>query len=564
MRSVVAALALALAAHVTGCEASSYEVLVVFEPRSLADDVVRVEVALVGDCDAQPPDGGEPSGAVREIAITRAGAIGRIGSVPEGAYGLYARGRTAGCQVIAVGCRAVTLEEGGSGRFVVTVEAEDEGPRCGLLDRCVEGACVPGEPDAGLDGGADAGRDASIDARVLDAACTPACAGGTETACVGGGTVTRVCPAGCHASEPRCARVDPSNVPVSLLDASAASVSIDSRTMWSTDTCDAAPTMTVATAPDGSETCVVRTGTLEVNGVLRVVGSRPLVVLAEGSVHIRSTIDLAAYGVEPGAGGFDGSAARGGAAGPQPGEDGMHVEPLEDGGGGGGGACGTGGAGGAAGVATGGIGGASVEASWVLEPLRGGSGGGRGGGNRSDDDTGNGGAGGGALQITSQVAIDVSGRIAAAGGGGNGGGAPASGNRGAGGGGGAGGSVLLEAPEILFSATGAIVASGGGGGGGSGGGIPGGDGEDGVSAAARAAGGSAGDADSGEGGAGGGGATLDGATGEIVAAPNNAGGGGGAAGCILIRTRDGTLPAGATRSSPSTGLGLRASTIATR
>jgi hypothetical protein len=65
----------------------------------------------------------------------------------------------------------------------------------------------------------------------------------------------------------------------------------------------------------------------------------------------------------------------------------------------------------------------------------------------------------------------------------------------------------------------------------------------------------------GTGGRSGGGTTLDGEQGEDV--DTNGGGGGGGAGCILVRTASGELPADlATASTPTVDPGLRALAVA--
>lgn len=154
--SRVALVAVILAA--SACDGGGYRVVVRFDPPELARNVVRVDVALVRDCEEQSRRGGDPVDAVREIAITRSGTVGTIGSVPRGAYGLYARGRDDDCEVRVAGCTPVTLVEGGEGDLVVTVTDEDDGPGCGWFERCDEGECVSFAPDAGVD---DAGADDS-------------------------------------------------------------------------------------------------------------------------------------------------------------------------------------------------------------------------------------------------------------------------------------------------------------------------------------------------------------------------------------------------------------------
>jgi len=484
--------------------------------------------------------------------------------------------------VLAAGCSVQTGGLGGADAGAdmdVVVPPFDSGGDSTVPDGFVptDGAAdgvVPLE-DAGTDGGFNGGMDAGMDAGPVDAGCTSAldaCSGSTESVCDPSTETleTRSCPAGCHATAPRCARVAPSNVPTSAIDEAAADVTIGSNTTWNASTCSRTG-MTPVMQTGGSMVCVMRTGNFDVDATLTVEGDRPLVVLAEGAVTIVGTIDVSAYGTTPGPGG-----SRGGdrghrdGYGPRFGGGGTHASSYEDGGGGGGGACGAGGAGGIGEDAPGGGGGAATSAAWVLSPLLGGSGGGLGQGAYSSgsyDNNGYGGAGGGALQITSQVSIEVRGRILPGGGGGDGGGRTSSGssiNFGAGGGGGSGGSVLLEAPAIAFPGSSAIIATGGGGAGSASDGGDGEPGQDGAETAARAAGGARGGSDFGaNGGQSGGGSTLGGENGDDNRNNSgNGGGGGGGAGCVLLRTAGGVAPAGTSGFSPDVPIGLRTLAVA--
>jgi hypothetical protein len=383
---------------------------------------------------------------------------------------------------------------------------------------------------------------------------------------------------GCLADPAHCAEMIPSNVEPTLWDPSAEDVVIEADTRFDTTACAAMRTGSeVVTQADGSEVCVLRAAAFRVNegAMLRVTGSRPLVVMATDEVRIDGTLDVSGGGVEPGpgggAGGFWTAEASGwGGQGPHGGGYGGHEGTFDDGGGGGGSFCGAGASGGRGGSADGGFGGTTEDAAYVLEPLMGGSGGGRGRGSVSSFsmNAGAGGGGGGALQISSPSRIRVRGRILA-GGGGGGGGQSMGGtgtNWGSAGGGGSGGAILLEAPEVMFDGASELNAAGGGGGasaGTNGGGPAGQNGQD--AARARAHGGV--DLGGSYAARGGDGSAVD----DLAALPGesngssagNGGGGGGGAGCILVRTGDASTDGTPSR-HPEIEHGYRQLTIHTR
>jgi hypothetical protein len=365
-----------------------------------------------------------------------------------------------------------------------------------------------------------------------------------ETVCdaATGIETARMCPLGCNADGAACARLIPANV--GALDPA---TSIGSRTYtgeqtYDTTVCDSGEPLPQVSG--GPEVCVLHVDrfTLASGAGLRVIGVRPLVIVAEDAVVIDGVLDASAVGTTPGASGGRGGTAASPSLGEFGGGGGNASGAFRDGGGGGGGACGSGGNGGRGGAVTGGFGGAAHPADHVLEPLTGGSGGGfaRGAGARS----GFGGAGGGAVQISSAVSITVRGAVLAGGGGGNGG-LDNPTNYGGGGGGGSGGSVLLEAPVLDFGPDATVWTSGGGGGGS--GSIEGAgrSGTDGRTTGLRASGGTSGGAMYGAaGGGGGGGVTPAGAVGSSnpEATGGNGGGGGGGVGCVVLRNRGGVAP----------------------
>ncbi len=431
---------------------------------------------------------------------------------------------------------------------------------------CLVGCSAIVDPDPSLLGGevpdaasSDTGRDGSAgdattgDATTGDAGPCPrpaTCEGNVLVRCEGASVVNRDCGADrCDASLGECVPVGdwrPSNVDASYWDDDADDLRIEEHETIDTDRCEGH-----VERPDaGVELCVLSVRNFEVTGEgrLRIVGSRPLVLMAAGEVRLAGVIDLSARGVEPGPGGFRGGIRdlrEGG--GPGGGGGGAHEGEFEDGGGGGGGFCGAGGRGGHGGEATGGAAGPAAGASLELQPLIGGSGGGRGRGlfAPTGRNAGFGGAGGGALQISARQAIRFDGGAILAGGGGGEGGRAEVGNWGSGGGGGAGGGILLEAPMVL--GPGRLNVAGGGGGGAAAGG-DGNDGQDAVNVGVFAAGGSGARKPGGatiDGGDGAGGARIDGNPGEDEDRnPWNGAGGGGGGGCVVVRLAEPFPPSG--------------------
>jgi hypothetical protein len=212
--------------------------------------------------------------------------------------------------------------------------------------------------------------------------------------------------------------------------------------------------LVVGLQSNGSEVAILRARDFKVNGgkTLRVVGTRPLVIIADHDVSIDGTLDLGARTVTPGAGG---SAPYGGMG---VGGHGMAGGNNEDSGGGGGGFGGPGSIGGTGNnVAIGGSAGLTYAAANIV----GGSSGG--GPPQLTGCTNKGGAGGGAVLIYAKNKLDVKGMINAGGGGGEPG-LQCANNYRSGAGGGSGGLIYLQTPNL--TGDGNLVANGGGGGGG--------------------------------------------------------------------------------------------------
>jgi hypothetical protein len=203
---------------------------------------------------------------------------------------------------------------------------------------------------------------------------------------------------------------------------------------------------------DGIRYLSVQDVTIVANATLRVIGDKPLVIAAWGSMNIGGLIDAGSHNGAGGAG-FNPAGCTAG--------EGSDATTMAAGGGGGGGAFqGNGGKGG---------GGAAGGAGSLVPPqtLRGGCSGGRSGkaglgamDPATSDTSATGGRGGGALALSSRLSITIDGAVGVGGEGGNG--SPAGAGCG-GAGGGAGGMLVLDAPTVALHGT-ANAAGGGGGG----------------------------------------------------------------------------------------------------
>ncbi len=283
---------------------------------------------------------------------------------------------------------------------------------------------------------------------------------------------------------------------------------------------DSSPPCSGDVTSGGNGLCVVGAETIEVAGaaIAKFSGSKPLVLVATGSVMIDGTLDV--------------SSGSNSATGP-----GADYSGCGSGGSAGNGGGGAGGSFGAVGGDGGGPSQGTAAAVVAATTLHGGCAGHNGGGT---GDTGPRGHGGGAVYIIAvdQITVDQAGVIDASGGGG---GAPEPAASGAGGGG-TGGMIGLEAPTVVID--GSVIANGGGGGQG---GSTTGNSLDGMSGSKGGSGGS---------GTGNGGVGGDGGHDATAASPGSAGtgttGGGGGGGGVGVVNVFGTQSGSGTISpSPS-------------
>lgn len=206
----------------------------------------------------------------------------------------------------------------------------------------------------------------------------------------------------------------------------------------------------------GIEAVLVRVNDFSLTdaGVLRIRGTRPVILAVYGDALIGGEVDL----------GADALPAAGADVACNPAVNGDRTAAQGEGGGGGGAFAADGGAGGRGANSTPvGLGGTASGIA-ILVPLRGGCGGGLGGAILPDKSPG--GFGGGALQLSASGVVRVTGIINANGGGGAGAKQRAvmEDDADGAGGGGSGGAILLEGGYVVLGATSMLLANGGTGG----------------------------------------------------------------------------------------------------
>jgi hypothetical protein len=306
------------------------------------------------------------------------------------------------------------------------------------------------------DGGDRDGRD--IDARA-DGECVPdtvVCddATGHYVACSPTGEVelSMDCPLGCAPGVEKCLDIDPSNGLAAQLDLTADAPDVTFAPGSTINTTTGAIGGASQQPPTAlvNDMRILRFNALTISGSVKITGTYPVVLLANGPILITDILDVSADGVVAGPGALPTGASCSG---------GSIDAPAPSPGGGGGGRAQAGAPGGRAGDnSLGGAGGSQHDDPDIV-PLQGGC---RGGTSReSSVRLSSGGGGGGAVQIVSRVSISFAtgGKVDASGGGAQF--STLSGTIG-GGGGGSGGGVLLEAPQIVLDGAGVVISTKGG------------------------------------------------------------------------------------------------------
>jgi len=124
----------------TGCASDGYLVVVRLSEEVPRADVYRIEVAIVSSCERQTAS--DVAGVVTRVDVTADGTVGELGAVAHGSYGLYARGISRACRIIAYGCVPIELEAGGEGALEVTMGPVSS-PLCGGSETCTDSVCSP-------------------------------------------------------------------------------------------------------------------------------------------------------------------------------------------------------------------------------------------------------------------------------------------------------------------------------------------------------------------------------------------------------------------------------------
>jgi hypothetical protein len=207
--------------------------------------------------------------------------------------------------------------------------------------------------------------------------------------------------------------------------------------------------------PGNTEVCLFAATNVTIQSELRVIGPRPLVLLATEMFVITNTGLVEASSKRTAGDGAGHFTSCGGGNGANTGNSG--------GGGGAGGSFGSVGGNGATGTSSAPAG-LAAPASSRPGFLRGGCSGGSGGNSSNGGLGGEGGDGGGAVYLIAGTQIMISGRINASGAAGGGGLRDSSGRPSGAGGGGAGGLIAIDAPQIFIEASAIIIANGAGGG----------------------------------------------------------------------------------------------------
>ena len=296
----------------------------------------------------------------------------------------------------------------------------------------------------------------------------------------------------------------------------------------------------------GPPLCVIAADsiTIDTGRTVSAIGVNPLVLVANTTIAINGTLDVASHG----SGGAIGAGAQttcGAAT-----INGTNGSGGNGGGGGAGGSFGTTGANGGKGHNH--IGAGVAGAATTPAVLVGGCPGGAGGAGDGGGGAGTGGGGGGAVYLIANGSITIGGTLDASGSGGGGGSGGLNSGGGAGGGG-AGGFIGLDSPTITVS--GSVFANGGGGGGGNGdqpdkGGTAGGDPIAPATQATAGQGGGGGGANGGKGFATAGAPGAGSNVGNCSTSPG-CGGGGGGGGAGIIRQYRGTVSGGTVSPPPS-------------
>jgi len=186
---------------------------------------------------------------------------------------------SAGCLVDRGPLVPVDADRPGDDAFVAEGDADAEAPDAWSVfdaDAAID-ATLP--PDVSVDptdawSQPDTGPDAPT--------CTPRCSDPmTLTGCAGGGIETaEPCQLGCGGAPPHCLQMVVSNLSSStIFDLASSDLTVGGDT-----TIDTSRDVMVRTQRDGAEVAVLVYGRIDIGGTLRVVGPRPLILVARDAM----------------------------------------------------------------------------------------------------------------------------------------------------------------------------------------------------------------------------------------------------------------------------------------
>ena len=272
---------------------SSSELELQVGPLDLTQDKQTIEMCFVESC-SESIDAADPEAC---IILPIGSGLRMPRDIPANAGAVQVRLRSADCSSTVAGC-APLPEKGGA----LSVEVASVGGACGAGQLCCRGECkAPESLCADNPDGGDPPLDMGLD--------------GTEPRDFGQDAPTDADPGDADASVPwtvahlQAKDSKPGSAPLVLagevIDTSA--LTVGDEALPAGITFESVP----QSDPTASAVAVLRVDSLEVQGTVRVQGSRPLVVVAASTIRIAGILDVAAQLSSAGPGGFAPSAGRG-------------------------------------------------------------------------------------------------------------------------------------------------------------------------------------------------------------------------------------------------------------
>ncbi len=169
LRLLPAALVLSGLGVFVGCaDPTNVSLDIEWEPAELSNDADTIELSLFGSCDAQTL-GTTAKNATKHWTLKRGESIPNLGSLGSGMKGLYARGFSGACEVVAAGCVDFAVKKGGRTNITLILSGQTcEGGDCGTdscgtgsdggkTDACEGASCVEEDSSVPVDASIDSG-----------------------------------------------------------------------------------------------------------------------------------------------------------------------------------------------------------------------------------------------------------------------------------------------------------------------------------------------------------------------------------------------------------------------